>query len=248
MDSVIKTLLVFAGSVVVDGFLLEWLNHIPSLADVLTLACIGFSGPGCVSTAVTLKGPISKRLYHVACVYVTVGIAAGIVVLLHPILRGLLPPSIMKTYVGLYLFSLGLSLSGMPALRCIAHWPGCGAAAQVMLAMMLSQALQQGFSRTILWEFSVDWKVFPPLALALVIGCVVTALGAVLGLALSEATLIPLKSGAACSLITTSVFVYLGIPLPLGVPTTALTLGPLALGLIWTVTVAVFKQPPQILR
>jgi hypothetical protein len=240
MDPVVRTLLLFSGMVVIDGYLLDLISRWPwTLADLLILAFCGYSGPASLTTAMRLKGTVRERLYSVFAVYALVALASGIVVSVHPTLTGLLPPN-TNAFVGVYMIALGLSLTGIPKLDHLAYWSGGTSAMKILLTIMVMQAAQQGFPSAPLLDYAPDWQPLPKIALALSAGCALTSIGAVVGLTLDEVALVPLRRGAAASLVANGIFGYFGLPAPSIFPTEVLILGPLAVGFIGSVAVAVF--------
>lgn len=230
-----RRLLTMAGLPLVDGFFLAFLltGLWQEPGQALAFGLTAFSGAACFVAAMQLPGTWRQRLGWVIGVYALIGLAALLIAAAQPFFASILPEN-LHLFTGLFLIGLGLWISEVPSLRRVAGWLGFEAAVKVMVAA----SLIHGALRGPVWQLSLNPAVLGPLALAVAAGFALSALGMLLGLALSRATdQRPLNWGAGISLVLMGLKV-LGVPAP-----SSLVIAPLAVGCLATVALAIQQVP-----
>lgn len=226
-----RRLLTMAGLPLIDGFFLAFLltGLWQKPGQALAFGLTAFSGAACFVAAMQLPGSFRQRLGWVTGVYALIGLGALAVSTAQPFFASILPEN-LQLFTGLFLLGLGLWISGVGGLRRVASWMGFEAAVKVMIAASLINGVLQGP----VWRLSLDPALMGPLALAVAAGFALTAVGMLLGLALSRAAdQRPLNWGAGISLTLMGLSV-LGVTVP-----SSLVIAPLAVGCLVTVALAI---------
>ena len=200
-----------------------------SLVKTLEFGLLGYSGGVCLTMASTLTGSIGQRFTRILSVYMVTG-AGAIGVTLFPAFRNLLPAD-ARMVVGLYLLGLGLRYLNLS----LGHHPALRFAMPVMMGLMAVNLVLKTLAGELIWAVQFD-----PAMLFAVVGAVLSGLGLTLvgmlaGLIVSDSKhLDGLKMGTGVTLINTAILTYFQVPVQLPFDPAILTLGPLAVGLLWT--------------
>lgn len=249
LDQPCLTLLMLASLSVWNGREAQFLSHTSwTLEEVLTLGLLGFSGPGSIAACLQLTGSVARRLKQVLAVYAVVILAAFCMAGAHQMITALMPPEpVSRFLVFSYLLGLGLRIGGFPGSR-LGNWSGLQSALQVMLALIMASGIVHVWHGIFEVRLHIEAPQIKALSLALVAGFSLSLIGMFLGLLVHDPKhLRPLRRGAGCSLVVIALTVYLGLPLPavFSLPPVVLTIGPLGVGLLWTVGVAIRAARPR---
>ena len=214
----------------ISGRLAEFLaSGLWPLSKIVEFGALAYSGGACLTMASSLAGSLWQRLTTILGIYMVTGTGA-IGITLFPAFRDLLPADARKV-VGLYLLGLGLRYLRLP----LGNNPALRYAMPVMMGLMIANLVLKTLSGELSWAIQFDPAMLFAVGGAVLSGLALTLVGMLAGLMVSDAKhLDGLKMGTGFTLINTAALSYFELPINLPFNMAYLTLGPLAVGLLWT--------------
>lgn len=227
-----RHLLKVAGLPLLDGYFLAFLvgSMWIDLWHCVVFGLTAFSGAASILTAMKMNGKISRRILEVCWVYIIICASALAITAFRETMISLTPENI-KVFTALFLFGLGLQITGNGLLGKVAYEIGSRSVVGAIFAFMIYNGVTQAANNELYLvpSFNLDYTL--PVLIAVISGFTLTLIGVFIGYKFKHVVDgTPMKYGAGIALVIMALSV-LGFEIP-----SYLALFPIAIGAFITLT------------